>query len=138
MDKIAQAKLDEELAHVIAEATQSRVSITEAIVMIRKMEKAGWVFTNAKLEADMKKAADEKVEAEREKLAAEKPLTKPIIPDPILPPAPKADPHPVATGSLYAPKPADLGPAEWRGAKHDPYANDQKPAEVATDMKEKT
>ena len=42
MDKIEQAKLDEELAQVIAEATQSRVSMTEAIVMIRKMEAAGW------------------------------------------------------------------------------------------------
>ena len=42
MDKIEQDKLDEELAQVIAETTQSRVSMTEAIVLIRKMEAAGW------------------------------------------------------------------------------------------------
>jgi len=126
MDKIAQAKLDEELAHVIAEATQSRVSITEAIVMIRKMEKAGWVFTNAKLEADMKKAGDEKAEAEREKLAAEKPPAPQAAPvkrvDPIAP-----DPHPVTHDPAFQ----SLGSVGFdHPAVHEPFPAPEKPAEV--------
>jgi hypothetical protein len=136
MDKIAQAKLDEELAHVIAEATQSRVSITEAIVMIRKMEKAGWVFTNAKLEADMKKADDEKAAAEREKLAAEKPPAPPVRTPPATMPNPVNPVHfenagpamyvpPTATqgsipGALNVSKRAEPIPPMDMDIKHDP------------------
>ena len=120
MDKIAQAKLDEELAHVIAEATQSRVSITEAIVMIRKMEKAGWAFTNAKLEADMKKADDEKVAAEREKLAAEKPPAAPVKRvDPIAP-----DPHP------FVPEPFQPSAGLGHPTVHEPFPAPNKPEEA--------
>jgi hypothetical protein len=61
-----QAKLDEELAHVIHEATQSRVSITEAVVMIRKMEAAGWSFTNKAAEEEARK-----LEAEEQRKKAE-------------------------------------------------------------------
>ena len=126
MDKIAQAKLDEELAHVIAEATQSRVSITEAIVMIRKMEKAGWVFTNAKLEADMKKADDEKAAAEREKLAAEKPPAPPVKTTP----APM--PNPVhlenAGPALYVPPSSH---PTTRAEPFPPTSHDQAPEKPA-------
>ena len=92
-----QAKLDEELALVIAEATQSRVSMTEAIVLIRKMEAAGWSFTNKAAEDEAKRKADEEkkkldnaVAAERilaakeakatadAKAAAQKPISAPL------------------------------------------------------------
>jgi|SRR6185369_2147907 len=134
MDKIAQAKLDEELAHVIAEATQSRVSITEAIVMIRKMEKAGWVFTNAKLEADMKKAEDEKAAAEREKLAAQTPPTaKSIIPprepDPPLSEYVKSAGYPKDDGIPV--KRVDPIAPDHHPFVHEPFPAPEKPTEVA-------
>ena len=67
-----QAKLDEELALVIAEATQSRVSMTEAIVLIRKMEAAGWSFTNKAAEDEAKRKADEEKKKLDDAVAAER------------------------------------------------------------------
>lgn len=74
MDDDKQAKLDEELALVIAEATQSRVSMTEAIVLIRKMEKAGWSFTSKTAEDEAKRKADEEKKKHEDALVAEKAL----------------------------------------------------------------
>lgn len=56
-DKQKQAHLDEKLGEVITEATQSRVSMTEALVLIRKMEKAGWVFANKGIEDELNRNA---------------------------------------------------------------------------------
>ena len=46
-----QIKLDEELAHVIYDLTQSRVSITEALVLIKQLETAGWRVSKIEVKA---------------------------------------------------------------------------------------
>ena len=76
-----QAKLDEELALVIAEATQSRVSMTEAIVLIRKMEAAGWRFDKGDV-----KAVDPVLEGDDVAPDMEPGFEEAFMPAPIAPP----------------------------------------------------
>ena len=48
-----QTKLDEELAHVIRESTQSRISTPEALVLVKTLEEAGWRISKIEVKAEV-------------------------------------------------------------------------------------